>query len=520
MEPPAKKTKFEASMKQYEFLDMNDDCITLILEKLHKNDLCSTSFACKRLREIAYAVHMRKFPNKVITIKAQKDYKSDQIKVGLGNTDEKYLKYMSKAICNGEVLCTRKGIKDYFKVLKNECSSNLKSLRIHRARTNLSSMPLNMIKDQLKNLEKFSIETLPAKGIFTIHKNWLSCCQNLRELSITTQFCNGEWMLDVYPELESLRIHLLKIDFENDCFGRYAGQFFQRQPKLKEIQCVNFNTTRLLLRNVNSNISRLVVVIEVFGLNGLTFEETINQSIEFVDELKIYGGKNQIEWLEFALDHEIGTLGVNLRLSEIDAVHPVKGLRTKLSGSNGQSMIEMLKQLVYLELIVQSPTTVDWVHFSKEFPHMETLKLSFGFTNGNFKALDFTQPFVRNMPQLKRLDLTAGKRTVIEDDLLLQLNAARLLVKNPVHLHLNVVLMIGNKCKLTIPNSNILTTNVSRTENEDGSSNDSSDDSSSDSNDSDGSDEDLFSNYTNSDFETSSDSDDSDDSDSPGCVLC
>lgn len=474
MEPDAKKPKLETLPEQLEFLGMNDDCITLVLEKLHKTDICSISFACKRLQELAYAVHMRKYPNKIITIKPILDSKSRKFKVGFSETDETYLKYMSKAVRNVEMQCTRKGIRDYFKLLKSECCPNLKSLKICRSRANLSSIPGNMIKDQLKYVETFSIEALPVKSISKLHRNWLTSCENLRELTIISQFCNGEWLLDVYPELESLSIHLLKIDVEKETFAKHASQFFERHPKLKEIKCVGFNTTQLLLQNVN-NIHRLIVKCNIAYSGNLE---------RLADAFKVHSERGHIEWLEFDLDHEIGEYH---RLSEVDAVHSVNGLRTKLHSSIGQSMIEMLKHLVHLELIAKPFGSIDWTRLSKNLPHLETLKLSFEDSYEKFHTLHITKPFVCNMPKLKRLDVRADKFAIIDNDHLVELNAARLLVKNAVHLQINFELL-RNKCKMIVPNGNILTTNIVRMgdidEKEDSSSDDDDDDSFFDSSDS------------------------------------
>lgn len=449
MEPDAKKIKLETFPEPLEFLGMNDDCIMHVLDKLHKTDICSISFACKRLQELAYAVHMRRYPNKSITIKPIMDLKSRKFNVGFSETTETYLKYMSKAVRNVEMQCTRKGIRDYFKFLKSQCCQNLKSLKIYRARVNLSSIPWNMIKDQLKYVVTLSIETLPAKSISTPHKNWLACCEKLRELSIVTQFCNGEWLLDVYPELESLSIHLLKIDVEKDTFGKYASQFFERQPKLKEIKCVGINTTQLLLQNVK-NIPRLTVICNI------THSGNIEQ---FADAFKTHSERGSIDWLEFDLDHEIGEYH---RLSEVDAVHPVNGLRTKLLGSIGQSMIEMqLKHLVHLELIVEPYGDIDWTRLSKNLPHLETLKLSFENSHFQFDIARITMPLIGNMPKLKRLDVQADESAIFSSDHLCKLNSARLLVKNAVHLQVNFELL-RNKCKMIIPTSNILTVNIIR----------------------------------------------------------
>lgn len=500
MEPNAKKPKLETSAEKLDFLGMYDDCITLVLEKLHKKDLCSISFVCQRLQGLAYALHMRKYPNKSITIEPIFDVKLRKFKVGFSENDEAYLKYMSKAVRNVEMQCTRNSIRDFFKFLKNKCCPNLKSLKIYRSRANLSSIPGKMIKDQLKNVESFSIVTLPAKRIVTPHKNWLTCCEKLRELSITTQYCNGEWLLDVYPELESLSIHLLKIDFDNECFAKYAPQFFERHPKIKEVKCVGYDTTKVILHNVN-NIPRLIVKYKMMNLENIE---------RIADEFKLHREKGRIEWLEFDLDHEIGEFD---RLTEVDAVHPVQGLRTKLHGPIGQSMIEILKHLVHLELIVYVKSLggpIDWTHLSKNLPHLETLKLSFEHTYQKFKSLMITMPFVRNMPKLKRFDVIADKSAIIENDHLVELNSARLLLKNPVHLQINIELL-GNKCKLIIPISNILTTNIKQMkdiEGDEDSLEESSDDSSSD--------EDNYfeARYDSSDLESSSDSDSFFDSDS------
>lgn len=255
MEPKAKKPK----IFQLEFVDMNDDCLTFILEKLSVVDLCSMSFVSRNLQWLAYAVFTRKNPQKFLTVDTIWDQSLHQFKIGFAETEEKYLKYFAKAIRKVEMKCSRKSIEHFLMFLKEEGCSNLKSLKIKEAKSNLALIPGKKIKDQLRNMESLSIETFPVKVISKQHENWMVYCHDLKELSIkTTHFGKGEWLLDVYPKLESLALHLLDSKAGHECFFKYAPQFFEKHSNLKEIKCVGFLATQGVLHSL-MNIQRFVV---------------------------------------------------------------------------------------------------------------------------------------------------------------------------------------------------------------------------------------------------------------------
>lgn len=102
MKPNAKKRRLNKSetFKELELLDLNDDCIRSIFWKLPSpTDLCSMSFTCKRMKDLAFDHFPRQYPD-------------DQVTIGMDESTNpifrihktrKHLRFFSKCIRNAKV---------------------------------------------------------------------------------------------------------------------------------------------------------------------------------------------------------------------------------------------------------------------------------------------------------------------------------------------------------------------------------------------------------------------------------
>lgn len=209
MGPSAKKRKLEKSptVKQLQFLDLNDDCILTVMEKLSSiGDLRSLSSTCHRLKDLASLQFWHENRNKFIAIIVRPDLsgaRPEDFQVAFSKIGKDYLDWFGKKFRNirlsdGGWDINPQRLIDFF---KNECCDmQLKSLKL-RISGHLDYAHGELIKDQLKNLNYLSILYPHVRS--DVHSSLLKHCENLEHFAIETNNQSDTfWLLNEYPKLK------------------------------------------------------------------------------------------------------------------------------------------------------------------------------------------------------------------------------------------------------------------------------------------------------------------------------
>lgn len=417
MASKSKKIKLEVlpEAENRTFLDLNDDCLLIILEKLSPNDLCSISFTCKHMQTLAFAQFQREFPNECIKIKTNSSTRNQRSSVEFVATKSSYLKYFSKCIRNVELNGGNFEVERLFNFIKSKCCDNLKKLQMHlggQIKTNHGEI----IKDQLKNLESLSISGIHETS--DVRNGLLKYCENLKHFEIETErWCwNTKWMQHEYPSLKSMKISLSDAECFGKIFDDHAGVFFRINPQLKDISCTGIKTTGYILRNCQ-NIKRLSVIFEA------------NDRFEDIyDELITYCKQSPIESLEldFSKNDKLKTLTL---ITGLDSINPIRGLGLKMQNKSDAPIIIMnFKQLRKLKLVcepwVQIPDEV-LENISKKLPLLEEFQI-FALWRPVFMLKKLLMLFVINSLSLNMLMFSFASREIdFTPNDLIELNRTR-----------------------------------------------------------------------------------------------
>lgn len=418
MEPKAKRIKF-AEPEGINFLDLNDDCIFVILNKLSPSDLCSMHFTCEKLQELILNYVQLKYQHKCITIDAS-CYLNIQFVLP---KEEKFLKYFSKSIRHVRVVSYRKyyenQMEHVFEFVKTQCCEQLKSLVLN-VRGRYDPIHGELIKNQLLHLKSLSILNPHSRS--ELYTALMVYCKNLEHFAIETEFGGDAfWLLHKYPKLKSIQID---IQDEAYCqqFELLGKKFITRNPQLKDITCSQNGIMRTILRNV-INIERLVLKFDF-----------VERCDHIVDDLKIWCAKGPIKWLEIDMTRikenvQRDTLKM---LNDSCSTYPIHSLHFQFCDNfEPPTLFEKLKSLVRLEmeLIKFPPCAVNGLVkiLSKKLHNLEELTLTIKLN----KTLDFKDvviELVRSSSKLKKIMFKSGHPSLFRfrSNDLIELNKIRL----------------------------------------------------------------------------------------------
>lgn len=424
MEPKLKKIKLDEPIEAEEetklkFLDLNDDCIFAIFERISLDDLCSMTFTCNRLRDLAFDHFKRKHPNEYIVISVKYSRVTGKFPVAFANYQPKYLKYFTKYIQNVELVGDRYEVKRLFNFIKEECCINLKTLDLYIS-AKLDSRHGKQIADQLNGLERLTIQGF--RGTCEIYNGLLKYCKNLNSLTIKP-FWDGttDWMDHEYPTLKKLNLQF-QYDLNHlERFKEMANEFFRKNPQIKDFTCGGIVLVKAILQNVN-DIERLVI----------DFYENENPN-DLVEDLKIYHRKSPIKSLELNVLNFDATQKID-ELINLNVVHPINGINIHIQHDVDCTAIMHLKQLKQLKLHFSNSglnrVNVILNEISKNAPKLYKVELTAGYMFINDKRAilftDLSMPFVQNSLELKELTLDFGHTPIkSHQNDLIRLNAVR-----------------------------------------------------------------------------------------------
>lgn len=243
-----KEEPVEVETNVTEFLDLNDDVIYALFQRIPLADLCAISQTCKRLQQLAGRHFQRKYPNNRLDIEiynwsASGEDVKPQWEFCL-KPNEDYAKAFSGYIRNVSIFMYNyeNDPIDAFVYLKANCYENLRELVLYRI-AGESDKYGELIKDQLKTLEYIKFENC---SIHDIYSAFLKHSPSLKQIAIkegrNQQNCLMDWTNHRYPQLKSFIYHSHNVDIEN------IEKFFMLNPQITNVMCSNTKLFLLLFR--------------------------------------------------------------------------------------------------------------------------------------------------------------------------------------------------------------------------------------------------------------------------------
>lgn len=251
-----------AVQKQLVFLDMDDDCIEAICNRLALDDLCSLSLTCKRVYNLTNRYFNRKYKNHRMEIVNE----SSGPRV---NTDERYAKCFASSCRNIRITSMYWNLNpiNLFTFLRLNCCENLNELEFDTINFSAQQSYGDQIRAQLANLTTISFINCTT---FDIYNGFLRHCQHLEHLLVKEEQpirMNCAWMLHRYPHLKTLVYHAA------ECYNvPRLTEFFRLNGHIKSIGCSGNCLLLNSIANANLTLDCLWLRIEHASFFSAIFE--------------------------------------------------------------------------------------------------------------------------------------------------------------------------------------------------------------------------------------------------------
>lgn len=216
-----KKQKLTESLVDH-LTALNDDCISVILDRLDLRSLCTISKTCNKLREQAAKKFQRKYPNAYITLTERKK----QVCV---EAITPHIQCFSRIIRNLHITSSKK---------ENQLISlHLQSNYKHRVLNGIkfSGVFSCSFGDQIAN----TLRTVENVDISEAHRGYesiLNHCQSVKRL----MFNWSQLKSNKYPSLEYLKIDFGGRDIKS--MMDEVKKLFQLNPVIKHFECTTHAT--------------------------------------------------------------------------------------------------------------------------------------------------------------------------------------------------------------------------------------------------------------------------------------
>lgn len=217
------------------FMDLNDDVLFTLFQRLSLNDLCSISLTCTRLHQLAGNYFQRKYPNNNLNIEIfnwSQPNSDIQPKWEFRTMPhEKYAKAFRGFIRNVSIFMYNYATDpiDAFHYLKVNCYGNLRALVLYRIACQ-SERYGELIKNQLNTLESIKFENC---HIYDLYNGFLKYSPTLKQIAIkdgrNQNGCNMDWTKYHYSQLKSFIYHSDNVIITN------LEVFLQKNPQITNV---------------------------------------------------------------------------------------------------------------------------------------------------------------------------------------------------------------------------------------------------------------------------------------------
>lgn len=392
-EKPSNSTETTKLSKFTEFLDMDDDCILAICDRLDLSGLHSMKTTCLRLYRLASGHFQRKYADERIDVDCKR---SEPLHFKIGG---EYQKYFHSDIRNVRINGKNAAMHHIFKFITANVCANLKHLQLDNFRGVIPEKYGHVIKDQLKQVQCLTINNFQTAS--DIYEGLLEKCENLQEFSIRTeQDGDADWLIHNYPHLKRISFDF-RDKYHRKKFDKFAEQFFQLNQQLHTITCSNADTMRTVLTKIQ-RIDRVV----------LKFESV--QEIEQVYGALIAFCEGEMGWLEVVCpkecryDQEKNKTMLN-RLANVNRLQTIRKLTVKYLIDVFNEFTPRIESLKQLEVLVDFDEIEhdQWLEDIFQYTNLIDLNLAFKSPFSLFVQIHpLVEPIIRRLPKLETIRLS------------------------------------------------------------------------------------------------------------------
>lgn len=221
-------------------LNMNDDCIEAIFERLPVSELGSFSFTCKRLYALACEFFNRHHTDESIIIEKRLGWNGIRFAYGNNNYKRYFASYFRRVNIYSDTISTSNGMLTFF--TKN-CCENLIELGLNHIRYD-GSQSIS-IKNHLQQIETLVIRNCDIPNLYA---DILIHCKKLKNLTIkqgndwntfgdnVRGRIGNDWSEHTYPSLKFFSY----FEIEDECAD--LEQFFIQNTSIERVECSNLKT--------------------------------------------------------------------------------------------------------------------------------------------------------------------------------------------------------------------------------------------------------------------------------------
>lgn len=383
-----KTNRLLAAREQLMFLDMDDDCIETICNRLPLHDLCSFSLTCKRVYNLTNRYFNRKYKNHRMEIVNE----SSGPRI---NTNECYAKCFQSNIQNIRITSLYWNLNPIhlFTFLRLNCCENLNELEFDTINFKANQTYGDQIHIQLANLTTISFINCTH---FDIYNGFLRYCQRLQHLSVKEEKpirMNCAWMLHKYPHLKSLVYHASEF-----CYNvPRLAEFLQLNGHIKNIGCSGNRILLNIIANANITLDYLWLRIEHASLFNAIYERLQSMCQQkIVQRLKLDFGWYVIFTQEMTSNlatlAALATLdGLSFAIKELQLIsyHPIIRQRFENLRSLNLEMAYPITETIFHVFTVNVPN-LEEIHFhpwwSGKF--IDNFRICIGILAAKFKQLN------------------------------------------------------------------------------------------------------------------------------------
>ncbi|XP_055308304.1 uncharacterized protein LOC129572384 [Sitodiplosis mosellana] len=390
-----------------EFMDMNDDVMYALFQRLPLADLCSISQTCQRLQQLSGKHFQRRYPNNRLDIEIF-NWSTSGLDVKPAwefrlQPNEQYAKAFAGYIRNVSVFMYNYETDpiDAFVYLKANCYANLRELVLYRI-AGQSEKCGELIKTQLKTLESIKFENCCIRDIYSA---FLKHSPALKQISIkegrNQNGCVMDWTKHRYPQVKSFIYHSNNVVIEN------LEQFFLLNPQIANVMCSSMNLFRLLFRKAWH-----------LDFLHLSFESEY-KFYSIATELQTYCHQGYVKRLEmhFKNGWEPSRFAIG-RVVELAPLAVWQGLHVKQVAKkiNFPAALEKLQNLTVFSLGIDHMSKKLLQVMSRGLPNLKELHLESAWTSESicgFRFKQFIRPFALHSPNLQKIAIKGVTNTAL-----------------------------------------------------------------------------------------------------------
>lgn len=450
--PPSPPPQMPLIGEPTEFMDLNDDVIFAIFQRLALVDLCSMSSTCKRIHQLAGDYFQRKYPDNRLEIEVYNNWNAID---GITNMpgcrfqtmpNEQYAKAFRHFIRSVTIFMYKRESKpiNAFVYLKANCCDRLRELVLYRIADDANEYG-EIIRTQLEHLESIKFENCYIRDIY---EAFLKYCPALKRIAIKELPNQSEytmnWTKHRYPLVKSFVYHSDKVIIAN------LEEFFHQNPQITNIACSSKKIFRLLYR-------------KTWQLDNLYLSFECDFDFDLVaTELQTFCEQGYVQRFELHFRNELQPSRFASRIVELASLPSFKGLHCQQVAKkiNFAACVEKFRQLTVLSIGIDHISKKLLNVLAHSLPNLEELHIDPQWDITTICGLPFKQ-FVRafaiHAPNMHTISIKSfnNPNVIVHNDLI-ALNVCRQRINNAKTLTIYLDYKVVQAIKFIIPHDSLV----------------------------------------------------------------